>query len=856
MLKSLRFAVLLAGVTLGFAAMAQPAPEDQGPPPGQGEQSDQADPPTRVARLSYIHGAVSFVPAGENDWVEAQLNRPLVTGDKLWTDNGSRAELEIGSAAMRMDGQTSFDFLNLDDNAAQVELTQGSLNLRVRRLYDGQTYEIDTPTLAFVANRVGEFRIDVQPDGQTTVVSVMHGGGDVYGEGGARFHVDEGQSVTFSDPQLQNYESADLPQADEFDQFALQRDGRWDNSPSKRYVSEDLIGYQDLDDYGSWDDAPEYGHVWYPSHVEADWSPYHSGHWAWVGAYGWTWVDDAPWGFAPFHYGRWAYVGNRWGWCPGEIAVRPVYAPALVAFVGGGVSIGISSGPIGWFPLGYRDPYFPAYHVSQRYFTNVNVYNTRGINVTVINNYYGGYRGGHVDYANIHYANREVRGAVVAVPATAFVSARPVAAARVRVDEHTFANGRVSGFAAVAPTRASVVAASTARAVPVGRAVNRPIVAATRPPAPVAPFAQRQAELTRNPGQPLAVRQLHAAPAAGAAAGGRPVVNNNVKVVTPAGAPTPAAAPVIQRGAKVGNPAVVNRGNGNLPAVQRGAANANNGRPVVNGAPATNTNNGRPIVNGAAANANNGRPVVNGAAANAMGRPTPNNGRPNATETPTATSRPNANSRLDSSRFAHPNGTPGTPANNAAENRTGPVTRQTNESLQNRGNNNAGAANRNNGPQFARPNNGTPAGNAENNGRAMGTTNNNRPVATPTTNAPVRSTTPNNEFHRPPPTETQHVAPQTQSRPQQDFHRAPPTETQHAPPPQTQSRPQQDFRQVQQHQQPTPQVQQQQRVVTPVQQQPRVVAPVQQPPHNNPPPPQNRGNDRGDHKKDDDKKGH
>ena len=231
------------------------------------------------------------MPAGENDWVEAQINRPLVTGDKLWTDNGSRAELEIGSAAMRMDGQTSFDFLNLDDNAAQVELTQGSLNLRVRRLYDGQTYEIDTPTLAFVANRVGEFRIDVQPDGQTTVVSVMHGGGDVYGEGGSRFHVDEGQSVTFSDPQLQNYESADLPQADDFDNFALQRDGRWDNSPSKRYVSEDLIGYQDLDDYGSWDDAPEYGHVWYPSHVEADWSPYHSGHWAWVGAYGWTWVD-------------------------------------------------------------------------------------------------------------------------------------------------------------------------------------------------------------------------------------------------------------------------------------------------------------------------------------------------------------------------------------------------------------------------------------------------------------------------------------------------------------------------------------------------------------------------------------
>ncbi len=667
MLKSFRFAVLIAGVTIGFAAFAQPAPDDQGPQ-GQGDASDQADPPTRVARLSYVHGAVSFVPAGENDWVEAQVNRPLVTGDKLWTDTGSRAELEIGSAAMRMDGQTSFDFLNLDDNAAQVELTQGALNLRVRRLYDGQTYEIDTPTLAFVANRVGEFRIDVQPDGQTTVVSVMHGGGDVYGEGGSRFHVDEGQSVTFSDPQLQNYESADLPQADDFDNFALQRDGRWDNSPSKRFVSEDLIGYQDLDDYGSWDDAPEYGHVWYPSHVEADWAPYHSGHWAWVGAYGWTWVDQEPWGFAPSHYGRWAYVGNRWGWCPGEIAVRPVYAPALVAFVGGGVSIGISSGPIGWFPLGYRDPYFPAYRVSHGYFTNINVYNSRGLNVTVVNNYYGGYRGGHVDYGNIHYANREVRGAVVAVPAAAFIGARPVNASRVRVDERTFANGRVSGFAAVAPTRASLAAANTARAVPNARAINRPIVAATRPPAPVASFAQRQTQLTRNPGQPLAARELRAAPAAGGnAAAGRAGAANNVRVVTQAGAPARTAAPVIQRGAKVGNPAVVNRGNGNQPAMQRGpAANASNGRPGVNG-------------------------VANGPAAT-TGRPAANTGRPNATETPNATGRPNANSRLDSSRFAHPNGTP---ANNAADARTGVGARQ-NESAQ--GRNPAANSPTNNGP--------------------------------------------------------------------------------------------------------------------------------------------------------------
>src|SRR4051812_32743398 len=195
MFKPLRFAVLLAGVTLAVSAWAQPAPEDDQDQSGEQQSAPAADPPTRVARLAYLRGAVSFVPAGENDWVEAQLNRPLITGDKLWTDRDSRAELNIGASAIRIDEQTSFDFLNLDDQTAQIELTQGALNLRVRRLYENQTYEIDTPTLAFVVSHVGEYRVTVAPDGQSTTVDVLSGDGDAYGEGGARFRIEQGQSV-------------------------------------------------------------------------------------------------------------------------------------------------------------------------------------------------------------------------------------------------------------------------------------------------------------------------------------------------------------------------------------------------------------------------------------------------------------------------------------------------------------------------------------------------------------------------------------------------------------------------------------------------------------------------------------
>jgi len=630
MFRSNRFAVLLAGVTLAFAAAAQPAPDNE-----------QADPPSRVARLSFMHGDVSFVPAGENDWVQAQLNRPMVTGDKLWTDGGSRATLEIGAASIRMDQDTNFDFLNLDDNTAQMELTQGALNLRVRRLYDGQTYEVDTPTLAFVASRVGEFRINVQPNGQSTIVTVLSGGGDVYGEGGSRFRVEEGQSVTFNDAQLQDYVVADLPQPDAFDDFCHQRDRRMTASTSRRYVSEEVIGYEDLDDYGSWNDAPEYGHVWYPTSVAVGWSPYHNGHWGWVGAYGWSWVDDAPWGFAPFHYGRWVSVSGRWGWCPGRIDARPVYAPALVAFVGGsiggvGVSIGIGgSEPIGWFPLGYGEPYIPSYHVSRNYFTNVNVNNTV-INNTVINNYYGNYSAGNVNYNQITYANRNVAGAITAVPATAFVSARPVAASAVAVNRETFANARVNGFAQVAPTRASLAPAVAARAVPTAAVVNRPIVAATRPPAPVASFATRQAALAKEPGKPLAQPQLRTTAAAGApAAGAAMATRQNLKVVTQ-GAPLRTEAPKIQ----------VRQGVQSNPAAQAGrqaaGANATQGTAAQTGRQAAGANAAQ-----SAAAAQVGRPATgNAAAGNAVQGSAAQTGRQVQTQ--------QQQQRLNSSRFAHP----------------------------------------------------------------------------------------------------------------------------------------------------------------------------------------------------------
>ena len=523
------------------------------------------DPPDRVARLSFMRGDVSFQPSGGEEWVQANLNRPLGTGDKLYTDNDSRVEMEVGAATLRLDAKSSFDILNLDDNVAQTQLSEGVMNLHVRRVFEGQSYEVDTPTLAFVITQPGDYRVDIAPDGSSTMVTVFGGAGDVYGQNNASYSVHAGQSYRFHDAALQDYEVLDIPHGDDFDSWVQSRNNRTEHAVSRQYVSEDVIGYADLDDYGGWNDVPEYGHVWYPSTVEAGWAPYRTGNWSWIDPWGWTWVDNSAWGFAPFHYGRWVYAGSRWGWCPGPVAVRPIYAPALVAFVGGaGWGIGINTGPVGWFPLGPHDVYVPWYHASHNYFTNVNVRNTTVINNTYITNVYNNYSNGR-PINNANYAYRQNAAAVTAVSRETFVGARPVNAARVQVNANQLRNANVVSRVGITPERASFVGANAARAraIPASQVQNRNVIARTQPPPRAAPVDTRIAAIQRNNSQPLPqseMRRIAPVAAAGAAAVGAAAVAGNrsqpqhVQVVgTNASKPQPLPARAAGAGAQVGN---------------------------------------------------------------------------------------------------------------------------------------------------------------------------------------------------------------------------------------------------------------------------------------------------------------
>jgi hypothetical protein len=586
-MKNVRWTIALLAVTLLSTSIVQRAVAQ--------DREEQDDPPSRVARLGYLQGSVSFQPAGQSEWVEAAPNRPMTTGDQIWADKDSRAELSIGSAVIDLNSSTGVSFLNLDDHTVQVQLSSGSISVRVRHLDRDDVFEIDTPNQAFSIFQAGRYRVEASEDGKYTVVSIREGEGESTGNG-QTYSLHRGQRATFEGTDRLNAQVEDIGDPDDFDNWSYGRDHRYENSPSARYVSHDVVGYEDLDDNGDWRPDSGYGNVWYP-HVAAGWAPYREGHWAWIDPWGWTWVDDEPWGYAPFHYGRWLSIRGRWGWVPGPVEVRPVYAPALVVFVGGG---GGFSGNMGWFPLGPREVYVPSYAVSRGYVNRVNVSNTT-VNVTQVTNVYNTtIINKTTNITNVTYVNRNVSGAVTAVPQRAFASGQPVGRAAVAVNARDIASAPVNARAVVAPTSNSVLGlhANTANrvAAPPAAVASRPVVAkATAPPPPV-PFAARQQELAAHPGQPIARQEMQRLqPASNPASFARP----QVKQAPPGRAATPTMGrpgnqpanaqpnqPMNQPVNRPGNPPSAN---------ERPATNpAQPNRPVPNNQPAPNNRPAEP----------------------------------------------------------------------------------------------------------------------------------------------------------------------------------------------------------------------------------------------------------------------
>ncbi len=495
------------------------------------------DPPSRIARLNYISGNVSMQPAGLDDWTNAEINRPFTSGDTIFTDFASRAEFHLDTAIIRAGENTSFGFLTLNDQMTQLRLTEGDLSVTLRDLDVDQAFEVDSPNASVSILRPGSYRFRIAADGSLTFVVARRGQAEITA-GNQAMNLPPGQSMAITGSDVPTYDVETAPSPDDFDLWAQDRDAAEARSQSARYLPRSVVGYEDMDRFGSWQTAGDYGPVWYPTTVAAGWAPYHNGHWAWVEPWGWTWMDDAPWGFAPFHYGRWAFIAGRWGWCPGPIVVvanrpappRPVYAPALVAWFGGahfGVSVQIGGGApsLGWVPLGVGEVYTPSYHCSPHYFNNVNVSNTTVVKTVNITNVYNTVYVNKTVYVQ-NFANKQAPNAVTAMPQTAFASGRTVAQAGVAVAPRQIQNMRAedSGVVAppVAPSRQALLASnSSIKVVQPPRSVTaRQVMVQTQPVAAPVPFAARQAYLQQHAGQPHDWGEMH-------------------KQIAPAGAPVP-----------------------------------------------------------------------------------------------------------------------------------------------------------------------------------------------------------------------------------------------------------------------------------------------------------------------------
>ncbi len=434
----------------------------------QARADEEKDPPTRVARISFVDGSVSLQPGGQGDWGSAAKNRPMTIGDKIWVDKDSRAELQAGPAAMHLGSMTALSFLNLDQGITQMRLAEGSINLRVSELRQGDVYEVDAPNLAFIVKEAGAFRIDANENGDSARVTVIRGEGEVTA-GGKTYEVHPGERAEFNGTDSIQYNIEKAPGPDGLDRWAAERNLKEDNSVSGKYVSRDMPGYSDLDDYGDWRDEPEYGHVWYPREVAPGWAPYSYGYWNWVGPWGWTWVDYSPWGFAPYHYGRWNYFAGGWGWCPGPYYGYPVYGPAFVGFFGGGFGFGV-----GWFPLGFGEPFFPWFHCRREFITRINVRNTFIRNTNVFN----------TNIRNVNFVNSHNVNAVTVANRNTFMNGQAINRGATHLTPASLRGAQVTNSVGIRPTQHSALGSVNMRpnvARPSAAVQNRAVIARTAP---------------------------------------------------------------------------------------------------------------------------------------------------------------------------------------------------------------------------------------------------------------------------------------------------------------------------------------------------------------------------------------
>ena len=407
---------LAAGAALTAAALASAGAQAQ----------SQEDPPGRVGRVAEIAGEVRTINP-EGAWDLLVRNQPLSTGDRVTTDKTGRATLEFGSTVVRVGAESDLVVTQLDDQRIRLHFDHGQLAVRVRSDDIPGELFIETDEGKWVPHHPGEYRFDRVPHG---VLGAQAFSGDMLLEA-------PDSSLPVKAPQRAEVWRGGAQQATHYrnvpavkDAFgdavlaADQADDKLGSANAAAQVPLEMTGAADLARYGAWSPAPDGLRVWTPAKLPAGWAPYQQGAWSWNSPWGWTWVDEQPWGFAPFHYGRWLVVKGRWAWTPGQWgAARPVYAPALVGWFGGPALTLDGAPAIGWVALAPDESVFPGYAVSAKYWnalTNASVAPARRHAVAIAG------RARLVPAGGLAYANRSAPNALNVVGAAGLLPHVPV----------------------------------------------------------------------------------------------------------------------------------------------------------------------------------------------------------------------------------------------------------------------------------------------------------------------------------------------------------------------------------------------------------------------------------------------
>jgi len=430
-------------------------------------------------RLSFIDGEVSYWRDGADDWARAQLNLALAEGDALYTAANANFEVQFGRRSfVRADENSELALLNQDERSLQFKVTGGRVSFDMRSLAVGDRVEVSTPNAVFTIEHPGYYRVEVNSR-ETHFITRSGGEATVTTADGRSLSIYPSEDIVVTAGNPVKVATYAAPPPDDWDRWNDARSDRVGESVSARYLPPDVYGAEELDYYGRWRVVPSYGAVWIPYGVGVDWVPYSTGSWVWDPYYEWTWIDDAPWGWAPFHYGRWVYIDGFWAWAPGPVVRRPVYSPALVAFMirDGDVSVRLSFGLPGvwWVALGWGEPVVPWWHHHRHRghprwdgWGGPRIVNNVVINQTTV-----------INVGDIRYRNAELPRAILTVPPDKFGRERIRATVENRYRHTDLAP--VRGELPVKPSRASLFGGAPKGVQPPKDLVSRPVVS-TRPP--------------------------------------------------------------------------------------------------------------------------------------------------------------------------------------------------------------------------------------------------------------------------------------------------------------------------------------------------------------------------------------